>query len=178
MVQALLPDCVATTPAGTLWYQPDGTILRCVPTVGWVAHDERWEPNPGGPAIVGPEIEPPLNVAPHCIATWVLFVWKAVDGVRTLKMEFGDGSYATRVIPQSSGPTDRVATFSFTHEFPARVLVEVLQQRATIVETGASSVSYTVHPDPFGGCGTTCLDQPFAAPDGRSEEPAAAMSCG
>jgi hypothetical protein len=60
-------------------------------------------------------------------------------------MDFGDGSYETRRVE----PGTDVVTFSFFHEYAPYFGAEVLEQRATIVETGRSSVAYTVHPDPF-----------------------------
>jgi len=61
-------------------------------------------------------------------------------------MEFGDGVYEDRTVSASSG----VTTVEFAHTFTYRFGVELMAQRATVVETGKAGIGYTVHPDPFG----------------------------
>jgi len=93
-----------------------------------------------------PIILPAVNVAVLCRATWTVVVERAATDPITLRMEYGDGFNEDRTVAPGSG----VATLSFEHEFPPYFPLEVVEQRATILENGRSSTAYTVHPDPFG----------------------------
>jgi hypothetical protein len=126
-------------------------------------------PVPEGVPVPGPRagagtvrsvILPSVGVAARaCVGAWTVAVTPAAteppSGV-TLQMEYGDGTSETRFISARQQATPTI--FSFTHEFAPHFGVELMIQRATILETGATGYAYTVHPDPFGHSGTEGAD--------------------
>jgi hypothetical protein len=81
-------------------------------------------------------------------ATWTVMVRRADHSSRTIRFEFGDGTSDSKTVYSGTG----VTWVQFQHYFPIasdlpfrQLYVKTYVQTATIVETGASSHSVTVH---------------------------------
>lgn len=100
------------------------------------------------PAFDGPEITPQEQTTNFASgARWDVLVPQDAQNATTLAFDYGDGTPEDRVtIPVGGG----ASTFTFSHTFYG---TGTFMQRATVMETGASSEARTTNPRPSFECG-------------------------
>ncbi len=106
-----------------------------------------WRPasgEPNAPAFASPDEQWERQY--NAVTEYTVSVRQNPGGPLTLVMDYGDGTSETAIIPQGSSYTAVQFTHNFYYpEFPGGSSYGVFTQTATILESGLSDSSTTIH---------------------------------
>ena len=131
------PPCDDPEDLNKFWFDPNfNGPLRCQPSGNWVVT---------GP----PDATPETQTAPQtsCNAQWTVWITQLADRAQTIRAEFGDGSFEEASVPAGSGTVSR----SFAHTFAFLGSSQEHVQSFTVLQTGLTDYTYTLHEYRGGG---------------------------